>query len=139
VRLAGRSARFDSRFLDLALHPGGGHTWMLDRILGPQGAMAITLLGEALDGEAAARHGLAWRCVDDDQLLDEARRLASRVASAPAELVRRIKANLQRARAVPSHAEAVQNALEDQLWSLGQAELKTRLAALRSRISSRSG
>ncbi len=28
LRLAGRSARFDTRFLDLGLHPGGGHTWM---------------------------------------------------------------------------------------------------------------
>ncbi|HEX8581868.1 MAG TPA: enoyl-CoA hydratase-related protein, partial [Acidimicrobiales bacterium] len=31
VRLAGRSARFDTRFLDLGLHPGGGHTWLLRR------------------------------------------------------------------------------------------------------------
>src|SRR5207253_5114344 len=31
VRLAGRSARFDTRFLKLGLHPGGGHTWMLRR------------------------------------------------------------------------------------------------------------
>src|SRR5450432_2551979 len=32
VRLAGKSARFDTRFLDLGLHPGGGHTWMMQRI-----------------------------------------------------------------------------------------------------------
>ena len=36
VRLAGRSARFDTRFLDLGIHPGGGHTWMLRRLVGPQ-------------------------------------------------------------------------------------------------------
>src|SRR5690606_3448224 len=28
LRLAGTSARFDTRFLDLGIHPGGGHTWM---------------------------------------------------------------------------------------------------------------
>src|SRR5918994_3055515 len=31
VILAGESARFDTRFLNLGLHPGGGHTWMLQR------------------------------------------------------------------------------------------------------------
>src|SRR6478752_1591585 len=36
VRLAGTSARFDTRFLRIGLHPGGGHTWMLDRAVGPQ-------------------------------------------------------------------------------------------------------
>src|SRR5262245_45415145 len=29
VRLAARSARFVARFLELGIHPGGGHTWML--------------------------------------------------------------------------------------------------------------
>ncbi len=34
VRIAGAGARFDCRFLDLGIHPGGGHTWMLRRIVG---------------------------------------------------------------------------------------------------------
>ena len=37
--VAGESARFDTRFLQLGIHPGGGHTWMMrnivaERILG---------------------------------------------------------------------------------------------------------
>src|SRR5262245_41665760 len=28
VRIAARRARFDTRFLQIGLHPGGGHTWM---------------------------------------------------------------------------------------------------------------
>src|SRR5437899_1260688 len=70
VRLAARSSRFDTRFLQLGLHPGGGHTWMLTRIAGPQAAAATVLFGEVLDGAAAERCGLAWRCVDGDALLD---------------------------------------------------------------------
>ena len=73
VRLAGRSARFDTRFLQLGLHPGGGHTWMLQRIAGPQAAAAVVLFGEVLDGEEAERCGLVWRCVDDDALRDRRR------------------------------------------------------------------
>src|ERR671920_1584162 len=36
VRLAARRAPFDTRFIDLGLHPGGGHTWMLRNAVGPQ-------------------------------------------------------------------------------------------------------
>ncbi len=66
VRLAARRARFDTRFLQLGLHPGGGHTWMFRRIAGPQAVAATVLFGEVLDGAEAERIGLVWRCVDDD-------------------------------------------------------------------------
>ena len=54
VRLAGASTRFDTRFLRIGLHPGGGHAWMLDRAVGPQTAAAMVLFGTAVDG---ARRG----------------------------------------------------------------------------------
>jgi enoyl-CoA hydratase len=135
VRLAGRSARFDSRFQDLCLHPGGGHTWMLREILGPQGAAAVVLLGEALDGPAAVRHGLAWNCVEDADLLGEARRMASRAAGGSRPLQRRLKATLRAMGAVRRHEEAVELELEAQLWSLEQPAFRERLADLRSRIA----
>ncbi len=134
VRIAGRAARFESRFLDLALHPGGGHTWMLRRLLGPQGAAAVALLGARLDGEEAARRGLAWACVDDDALLDEAHALARGAAAAPRELVRRLKETLRPMATIDEHAGAVLRELEPQLWSIEQPELRERLAALRARI-----
>ena len=55
VRLAGESARFDTRFLRIGLHPGGGHAWMLDRAVGPQAAAAMVLFGAA--ARRAARRG----------------------------------------------------------------------------------
>ncbi len=137
VRLAGRAAHFEARFLQLGLHPGGGHGWMLDRILGSQGAAAVALLGEPLDGEAAARHGLAWRCVDDDALLETARTLAARAAAAPPELVRRMKASLRAAGAQATHDEAVRFELEHQVWSAAQPEFQQRLEALRRRIAAK--
>ena len=87
VRIAARRAKFDTRFMQLGLHPGGGHTWMLRRIAGPQVTMAAVLFGEVLDGEEAARVGLALRCVDDDELLPAAQAMAARAASAPRELI----------------------------------------------------
>jgi enoyl-CoA hydratase len=139
VRVAGRSARFESRFLDLALHPGGGHGWMLRNLLGPQGAAAVVLLGEPLDGEEAARRGLAWRCVADDDLLEAAHALARRAAGAPAELLRDSKASFRAMAAVDDHAAAVEIELDAQLRSIERPAFRERLAALRARIAKRRG
>jgi enoyl-CoA hydratase len=137
VRLAGRSARFDTRFLQLGIHPGGGHTWMLRRIVGPQTAAAMVLFGEVLDGQQAADAGLVWRCVDDDELLDAAHALAARAAANPPELVRRTKATLADVAAIDAHPAAVERELATQVWSMDQPEFADRLAALQQRIGHR--
>jgi enoyl-CoA hydratase len=135
VRIAGRRARFDTRFLQLGLHPGGGHTWMIRQVLGPQGAAAAVLFGDVLDGESAARHGLVWECVDDDVLLRRAVELAARAASAPRALVERTKATLATMATVADHEAAVAVELEAQLWSMAQPEFADRLEAMRQKIS----
>jgi enoyl-CoA hydratase len=135
VRLAGRAARFDTRFLQLGIHPGGGHTWMLHRIAGPQTAAALVLFGEVVDGTEAERVGLVWRCVDDDELLVDAQRLAARAASAPGELVTRTKQTLSSVPGIDDHDRAVEVELRTQLWSMDQPEFATRLEAMRRRIN----
>lgn len=137
VRLAARSARFDTRFLQLGIHPGGGHTWMMRRAVGPQAAAAMILFGEVLDGLEAERVGLVWRCVADDQLLAAARELAARAAAGPPELVRRIKATLADMASIDDHAEAVDRELDPQVWSINQPEFAQRLAELQARITGR--
>jgi enoyl-CoA hydratase len=137
VRVAGRSARFDSRFLALRLQPGGGHTFMLDRILGPQGAAAVALFGEALDGDAAARCGLAWRCVDDDALVAESERMARRAAAAPPEFVRRLKATLRETAVVSRHVDAVELELGHQARSATEPAFRQQLDELKRRIAER--
>jgi enoyl-CoA hydratase len=134
VRLAARRARFITRFVELGLHPGGGHTWMLQRIVGPQTAAAMVLMGEVLDGEAAERAGLVWRCYDDDALLDEARALAGKAASGPPALVRRVKDTMRAIQLVDHHDVAVDMELEAQVWSQRQPFFKERLAALQQSL-----
>jgi enoyl-CoA hydratase len=136
VRLAARRARFDTRFLQLGLHPGGGHTWMLQRAVGPQAARALVLFGEVLDGSEAERAGLVWRCVEDAELLAAATALAAKAASAPKDLAERTKATLATVAGVDDHPTAVDVELEAQVWSLDQPAFKERLAALQSQISS---
>src|SRR6187397_744055 len=81
VRLASARARFDTRFLQIGLHPGGGHTWMQVRTVGQQGAMAAVVFGQVLDGPEAERVGLAYRCVAEDELLESAQQFARGAAA----------------------------------------------------------
>ena len=106
---------------------------MMNRLLGPQGAAATVVFGDVLDGEAAERHGLAWRCVDDDRLVDEALAFAARAASAPSALARRVKQTLRQMPTVTSPDEAVSVELEAQLWSMRQPDFAERLKARRKK------
>lgn len=135
VRLAGESARFDTRFLQLGIHPGGGYTWMLRRIAGVQATMAAGVFGDVLDGREAERVGLAWRCVADDELLVAAQSMAAKAAAAPRELAQRLKATIGDMAAIEDHAAAVERELADQLWSMDQPAFAERLAAIQARIS----
>src|SRR5918994_3410120 len=137
VIVAGESARFDTRFLQLGLHPGGGHTWMLRRRVGPQAAAAMILFGRVLDGPAAAEEGLAWACVPDDDLLPLALEMASAAASAPRDLVERVKQTMRDITQLADHAAAVERELDPQVWSINQPAFQEKLAALRERIASK--
>ena len=134
VRIAARRAKFDTRFLQLGLHPGGGHTWMYRRITGPQAVFATVIFGEILNGEEAERIGLVWKCVDDDQLLDTAREMAGRAAAAPRELVIKTKASINDMADISDHDAAVDRELEPQLWSVAQPAFRERLAAMQAKI-----
>jgi 2-(1,2-epoxy-1,2-dihydrophenyl)acetyl-CoA isomerase len=68
----------------LGIVPDMGSTWLLPRRLGRQRAMALTLLGDRLPAQQAADWGVAWACVADDTLQQEARVLARRLAGLPA-------------------------------------------------------
>jgi enoyl-CoA hydratase len=135
VRLAAESARFDTRFLQLGIHPGGGYTWMLRRIAGVQATMAAGVFGDVLDGREAERVGLVWRCHPADELLGAAQAMAAKAAAAPRELARRVKATIADMASIDDHAAAVERELTDQLWSMDQPAFAERLAAIQARIS----
>ncbi len=134
VRIAARRARFDSRFLHIGIHPGGGHTWMMRRIAGQQSAMASVVFGEVIDGSEAERLGLAWRCVDDDKLVDIAHQMAARAATVPRGLLTATKRTIAEMAVVTTHEEAVERELGPQLWSLAQPWFPDRIAEMKAQI-----
>ena len=129
-------ATFDPRLLDLGVHPGGGQLRELSRRIGRQGAVALSLLGDTLTGTDAAATGLAWRCVDADELEPLAMRWAQRVVSRPDAAIRRAKSVLDATIDLdPDAAAAIE--LEAQQWSIDQPWIGERVEALRARLAER--
>ena len=119
MRIAGAEAVFDTRFLKLGLHPGGGHTWMLLRAVGWAHASRMLLAGQSVDAGEALRIGLVEAVVPGGALLDQSMRLLRATAAAPRELVVRTKATLRLA-ARSAHEAAFTHETAEQQWSLGQ-------------------
>ena len=132
IVIAGTSARFDPRFLDVGVHPGGGHLFLLQQRVGRQGAAALSLCGDSLTGPEAERAGLAWRCVPDDEAEALAQKFARRAAGRDRELMLRAKATLA---AQPlALQEAFDLELEAQQWSMDRPGFKDHVRALRDRL-----
>lgn len=132
VIIASPKAAFDPRFLDIGIHPGGGHLWRLTRLVGRQAAAAMVLCGESVSGQDAVTIGLAWRCVDDP--VSFALALARRVAGRSDELVRRTKATLDASAALTHEEAAVELEQQAQEWSMTRPAFAEGVARLRARL-----
>ena len=80
LRMAAESASFLLAFGRVGLIPDSGATWLLPRLVGPAKAAEMALLTEPLTAADAERFGLVIRVVPGDQLMDEARAVAVRLA-----------------------------------------------------------
>ena len=91
IVLAARSAKFVQAFANIGLIPDSGGTWNLPRAMGLPRARALAMLGERISAEQAESWGLIWRCVDDEALLEEAKKTALRLAKQPPLAIAAIK------------------------------------------------
>ena len=127
VVIAGPHARFDPRFLDVGIHPGGGHLDRLRHRIGRQGAVALSLCGDALSGEEAAAAGLAWRF--DHDPLGMALKLARRAAGRDRELVVRTKQSLD------ADGDAFAVELDAQQWSVDRPGFVAGVQAIKDSLA----
>jgi enoyl-CoA hydratase len=137
VVIAAESARFDPRFLDVGIHPGGAHLWRLSQRIGMQGAAALVLCGDVLTGTEAAERGLAWRCVPDCDLEGVALGMARRAAGRPRALTARTKQTLRATPAITSLEEAFAVELRAQEWSVDQPEFAMAVQRIRADLQAR--
>lgn len=91
ITIAGRSSQFLLAFVNIALIPDAGATWVIPRRVGNQRAMGMSMLGDKLPAEKALQWGLIWDVVDDEVLADTAMDMAKKLASGPTLALARIK------------------------------------------------
>lgn len=135
IRIAAEQARFDTRFTDLRIHPGGGHTWLLARAVGDQRATAAVLFGEQWDAAGAQADGLVLRVVPGDELLADAVALGHRVSGVDRALVERLTSTLRTVRETSTHAEALALETVAQRWSVAEPDFIQAVQAMRESIS----
>lgn len=75
----------------LNLFVTGGITSLLPALVGLNKAREMLFLGERYDADALMEMGIAWRVVDDGELMDEARQVAGKLANLPSLPVRAMK------------------------------------------------
>ena len=91
IVVAARNAKFLAPFVNIALAPDVGSSWILPRLIGPARARAMLMLGEAVTGEQAEDWGMIYKAVDGDKLLETAREIALRLANGPTVALTRMR------------------------------------------------
>lgn len=91
VVLAGQSASFLQAFAKIGLIPDAGSTYFLPRYAGEVRARALALLADRVSATDAERFGLVWKVLPDDQLANEAAKLAAHMSAQPTRAYALIK------------------------------------------------
>lgn len=92
IILAARSAKFGLPEVSLGIIPGAGGTQRTSRALSKSDAMLLVLTGDMFNAEAALDMRLVSGLAEDGQVLDEALKLAERIARRSPTAVRLAKA-----------------------------------------------
>ena len=83
IRFMAQGARIGEIFANIGLFPGTGGTWLLPRAVGVEKALELIWTAELVDAEEAQRIGLVGHVHPAEDLLDEVRAFATRLAAGP--------------------------------------------------------
>lgn len=136
LRIAAREAKLGLNFTRLGIHPGMAATWTLPRIVGPGHAAELIYTGRIVDGDEAARIGLANRALPREEVLPAALALAAEIAEAAPVAVRGAKRSLRRSERAEI-AEQLEQEAAEQALCYESADLLEGLAAVREKRAPR--
>jgi enoyl-CoA hydratase/carnithine racemase len=91
IRIASEKASFAESFVKVGLVPGDGGAWLLPRAVGMSKASEMAFTGEALTAQQALACGLVSYVVPHESLMDEAYKLAAKIAANPGGILRMTK------------------------------------------------
>jgi enoyl-CoA hydratase/carnithine racemase len=107
IRIASEKAVFAESFIKVGIVPGDGGAWLLPRAVGQSKAAEMAFTGDAIDAQDALACGLVSRVVQPELLMEEARRIAGRIALNPGRTLRMTKRLLRE-----GQTEKLENVLE---------------------------
>ena len=99
--LAAENAKFGQPEINLGVITGAGGSQRLTRLVGKSKAMEMCLTGRMMEAEEAERAGLVSRIVPADELVDEAVRVAGKIAEKSLPAVMMAKEAVNRAYETP--------------------------------------
>jgi enoyl-CoA hydratase/carnithine racemase len=91
LRIASSKAKFGETFVNLGIVPAIGGSWFLQRLVGFQRAVELTLSGRIIDAAEAEALGIVLEVTEPDALLPRAYELAAAIAAKPPVAVRYAK------------------------------------------------
>lgn len=104
IILASERAKFSVGFIRMALHPEGGVTYLLPRILGITRSCELIFMGKTIDAKEAERIGLVNQVVPHEELEVRAKELANSLARGPAMALGLSKISLYQALDMSLHS-----------------------------------
>jgi 2-(1,2-epoxy-1,2-dihydrophenyl)acetyl-CoA isomerase len=93
LRIAARSAKFNTAFLDVGVAGDMGGPWSLGHLVGRAKARELYFLPDKFDADEALRIGMVNRVADDDRFRDEVALVVDRLRAAAPIALRTMKAN----------------------------------------------
>jgi enoyl-CoA hydratase len=81
ICIAASSVKIGQPEINLGIHPGFGGTQRLPRLVGRMKAKELLLTGDNIDANEAHRIGLVNMVVPDDKIMEEAEKIANKIAS----------------------------------------------------------
>lgn len=91
LRYASEKASFVQAFVNIGLVPDSGSTWTLQRLVGPTRAMEMMITGRKVSAEEALAWGMLNATYPPEQLMDEVRAQALKLAAMPTRAIGLIK------------------------------------------------
>ncbi len=117
IRYASTRAKLGWYFVRRGVVGTIGGTFILRQLVGLSKAMELTLTGDLIDAQEALRLGIVSKVVPDDELLDEARVMARKLASGPPLAQQAIKRAMHKGFEIDWRTLGeYQQALGDVLW-----------------------
>ena len=113
--IAGESARFVMAYTSAGLTPDGTSSFFLARAVGLRRATELVLTNRMLSADEALDWGLVNKVVPDDQVVDEARGLAAKLAAGPTNAFGGAKRLL-----IEGASSALEAAMEREAFAISQ-------------------